>query len=166
MSQDLTASIDLLFRDTRRRLCAPVRSVTFYAHLLLAVLVCGGLGIWNALYQCKLMEQWDMFNIAASLYTYFPAVAAAALIELTHERQPYLRSFGLLSGALFVGIFFLATTTQPLTRLIFAGIGAVLSVFFWWIANGEKDCFKDIDPNAPTPDPNTELEGDTTGWQQ
>jgi len=167
MSQDLTASIELLWRDARRRLWAPVKSVTFYAHLLLAVLVCGGLGIWNTLYQCKLNGQWDMLNIAAALYTYFPAIAAAALIELTHERQPYLRSFGLLSAAFFVGIFFFATTTQPETRAIWAGIGALLGVLFWWIANGEKACFKDIDPNAATPDPaKEELTGDSTGWQQ
>ena len=93
MSQDLSASIELLYRDTRRRLCAPVKSVTFYAHLLLAVLVCGGLGIWNTLYQCKLNSQWDTFTIAAALYTYFPAVAAAALIELTHERQGGVKVF-------------------------------------------------------------------------
>lgn len=167
MSQDLTASIGLLCSDTRRRLCAPVRSVTFYAHLLIAVLVCGGLGIWNTLYQCKLNSQWDLLNIAAALYTYFPAIAAAALIELTHERQPYLRSFGLISSVFFVCIFFFATTTQPNTRMIFAGIGALLSILFWWIANGEKDCFKDIDPNAATPDPEKEaLKGDSTGWDK
>ena len=62
-------------------------------------------------------------------------------------------------------LFFFATTTNPVFRLRFAIVGAVLSVLFWWIANGEKDCFKDIDPEAATPDPNQEMQGDDKGWK-
>lgn len=165
MSEDLADSIKILWGDTRRRFRAPMRSVTFYAHLFLAVLIGGGLGIWNTLYQCKLTANWEAATIASALYTYFPAIVAAALIDLTHEKQPYLRSFGLLSATFFAVLFFFATTTSPEIRLRFALGGAILSVLFWWIANGEKDCFKDIDPNAATPDPKRDMIGDDKGWK-
>src|SRR5882757_827962 len=142
MSNDLTASLMPLCRDVQRRFLTPIRSVTFYAHLVLAVLAGGGLGIWHTLYQSRLAGQWDVSAIASALYTYFPAIVAAALIDLTHERQPYLRSFGLLSATLFALLFFFATTTKANTQLYCALAGATLSVVFWWIANGEKDCFK------------------------
>jgi hypothetical protein len=166
MSQEVTDSIKVLFRDGQRRFKAPTRSVTFYAHLCLAVLIGGGLGIWNTLYQCKLTANWDAATIAAALYTYFPAIVAAALIDFTHEKQPYLRSFGLLSATLFAILFFFSTTTAPDARVKFALTGAVLSVLFWWMANGEKDCFKDIDPSAATPEPSIKMPGDDTGWKK
>lgn len=165
MSQELDDSIKALRRDISRRFRAPTTSVTFYAHLILAVLVGGGLGIWNALYQSHLTGKWTCETISAALYTYFPAIVAAALIDLTHERQPYLRSFGLLSATLFIILFFLSTTTPPEFRLGFSLIGAFLAILFWWVANGEKDCFKDIDANAATPEPSRKLSGNGSGWK-
>lgn len=155
----------LLWVDVRRRFQAPTGSVTFYAHLFLAVLLGGGLGIWNTLYQFGLIGNWDSAILAGALYTYFPAIVAAALIDLTHEKQPYLRSFGLLSAAFFAVLFFFATTTAPNLRLGFSIVGALLGVMFWWIANGEKDCFKDVNPESATPSPDREISGDKSGWQ-
>jgi hypothetical protein len=158
-------SIELLVRDLRRRFWSPVRSVTFYAHLFVTVIFGGGLGIWYELYRCYHHDQWSKIPISAALFTYFPAVVAAAVVELIHEGQPYLRSFGYTMAALFLGIFAFAVTTSPSPQLFWAIIGSVLAVFFWWVTNGEKECFRDINPSAATPGPNVPMSGNHNNWQ-
>lgn len=159
-------SIELLLADLRRRFWAPTRSVTFYTHLLLAVVVGGGLGVWyQVIYRGLIRETWDVDAISAHLFTYFPAIAAVALIDFTQEPQPYLRSFGLCAAGLFAGIFGLAVTTSKWPQLSWAIIGSLLAVFFWWVASGEKDCFKDINPSAATPDPTVQMSGDHKNWK-
>jgi hypothetical protein len=71
-------------------------------------------------------------------------LAAAALIEFTQEEQLYLRSFGLIAAGVFLVIFFVAATRPHDGKLGWAALGALLGVLFWWVANGEKDCFRDV----------------------
>lgn len=141
MKTEAIYSLDLVGRDLTRRLNAPIKSVTFYAHLLVAVLLGGGAGVWYSIYQNGL----EMQPLAAALLTYFPALVAAALIDFTHERQPYLRSFGLIAAGVFLTIFLIAATRTPYWQCAWALGGTIMSVLFWWAANGEKSCFKDID---------------------
>ena len=138
--------MELLGGDLRRRFNAPKWSVTFYAHLFLAVLLGGGAGIWYTLYESGFHSK----SLAGPLLTYFPALVAAALIDFTHEKQPYLRSFGLISGGVFLIIFFFAALSEANWKLVWALGGTLLSVFFWWVANGEKECFRDVQPDAST----------------
>jgi hypothetical protein len=132
-------SIGLLRRDLARRFKTPYKSVTFYAHLSLAVVLGGGAGIWYAIFQNGLQTE----TLAAALLTYFPALVAAAIIDFTHEREPYLRSFGLIAAGIFLVIFLAAVTHPPFGQLLWAMAGTILSITFWWLANGEKECFKD-----------------------
>jgi hypothetical protein len=106
--------------------------------------------------------------ISAALFTYFPAVFAAALIDFTQEKQPYLRSFGLSAAGLFAGIFLLSVITSDWWQLFWAIVGSVLAVLFWWVASGEKDCFKDIDPDSAWGgDVTRELpKSDESGWKK
>ena len=154
-----------LFRDLEHRFRAPVRSVTFFEHLFLAVVLGGGLGIWyEMVFKGCIKDEWCMKSITAALFTYFPAIVATALIDWTHENQPYRRSFGLIAAGGFALIFILAVTTSPLFQLFWAVIGTILAVLFWWLANGEKNCFRDINPEAATPPPTGDLPGGTNGW--
>ena len=137
-------SVTLLCKDLKRKFLAPTKSFTFYTHLVLAIIAGGGLGIWDALYQSKHAATWNLLAISAALYTYFPAIVATALVEFTHEKQPYMRSFGLFSLAPFSLLFFLAITTEPEFRLAWAIFASIASILFWWVANGEKDFFRDV----------------------
>jgi hypothetical protein len=164
----MTNSIEPLCADLRRRIRAPIRSVTFYTHLLLAVMVGGGLGVWyEVFYRGVVLDKWNMHAISAALFTYFPPLVAAALIDFAHERQPYLRSFGLSAAGLFGIIFALAVMTSDIWSLRWSGLGSILAVLFWWVASGEKDCFKDIHPESATGGPvDRELpKSDQTGWK-
>lgn len=157
-------SVGFLKRDLKRRLKTPIKSVTFYAHLFVAVLAAGGAGIWYTMYQ----DGFGMEKLAASLLTYFPALVAAAVIDFTHEEQPYLRSFGLLSGLGFFVVFMAAVTRASTSHWQFcwALLGTLLGILFWWFANGEKRCFRDVVAiNAAGGEKvDKPLPGNTEGW--
>jgi len=138
-------SLDLLWGDLKRKFVAPKKSLTFYASLVFAVITCGGAGIWKALFFQSTPEgTWDLIAIATALSTYYPAIVAPALIEFTHEDQPYLRSFGLLSLVPFGVLFALALMSEPRWGIGWAAAASTLAILFWWVANGEKDFFRDV----------------------
>src|SRR5690348_1188620 len=128
-------SLDLIWEDLRRRFFAPTRSVTFYLHLVVAVVICGGFEIWyQVVFKGIIRDQWSCEAVSSALFAYFPAIVSVALIDFVHEPQPYLRSFGLVAAGFFLVILFLALGTSPLPQLLWAALGAVLAVFFWWVA--------------------------------
>jgi peptidoglycan/LPS O-acetylase OafA/YrhL len=146
MDTETIHSIALIGPDLKRRLRAPCKSLTFYAHLFLAVLLGGGAGIWFTAFKSGL----DVDRLSAALLTYFPALVAAALIDFTHEKQPYLRSFGLIALCWFVAIFAIAATREHAEQFVWASLGAVCAVFFWWVANGEKPWVQDVEAENAT----------------
>jgi len=159
-------SLELLLEDLRRRFAAPVKSVTFYLHLSLAVIIGGGFEVWyQIVFKGIIRSDWHCEAISSALFAYFPAIVSVALIDFIHERQPYLRSFGLASAGFFLVILALALGTSPFPQLFWATLGAVLAIFFWWAASGEKDCFKDINPSAATPDPTAPMSGNRKDWK-
>jgi hypothetical protein len=159
-------SLAPLRADLYRRLWAPIKSVTFYLHLGVAVIIGGGLGIWyEVVFKGFIGNHWDKEAISAALFAYFPAIVSVAVIDFIHERQPYLRSFGLSVAVVFMVIFCLSVSTSSYAQLFWSILGSGLAMAFWWMANGEKDCFRDIDPNAATPDPSQEMSGNDTGWK-
>lgn len=158
-------SLDLLPGELKRRFKTPLKSVTFWAHLFVAVVGLGGAGIWYSLIECKLSGQWDMAAIAAALCTYFPAVAGAAYVDSSSEGQPYIRSFGIIAIAVFVILIFLSVFTIRDGSIIWGIIGTVLSILFWWVVNADKSCFRDVDGDGSTPNPNRKLKGNRKGWQ-
>ena len=157
-------SLDLIGRDLKRRLHAPCKSITFYEHLFLAVLLGGGAGIWFTIYRSGL----DIEKLSASILTYFPALVAIAAIEFIQERQPYLRAFGSIAAGFFLMIFLVAATRSPVWQIAWALLGAALAVLFWWVANGEKDCFRDVHAENATGGNVTRdlLKSDESGWQK
>jgi hypothetical protein len=157
-------SLDLLPTELARRFLAPRKSVTFYCHLFVGVIVFGGLGVYLAIWQ----SHWSMHETSAALLCYFPALAAAAMLEFDAQDQPYLRSFGIFALVIFVILFLLGIDTDYGWQFFWSLVGAALSILFWWVANGLNDRFNDVKPQSA-------LGGDTseglhkssdTGWVQ
>jgi hypothetical protein len=158
-------SLDLLPGELKRRFLTPLKSVTFWAHLIVAVIGLGGAGIWYSLIECRITEHWSMSAIAAALCTYFPAVAGAAYVDSSSEGQPYFRSFGIIALAVFVILIFLSVFTIRDGSILWGTIGSILSILFWWVVNADKSCFRDVDGDGSTPNPNRRLKGNRKGWQ-
>jgi hypothetical protein len=134
--------------------------------LFLAVVIGAGFDIWyQVVFNGIIRDRWSCEAVSSALFAYFTAIVSVALIDFVHEPQPYLRSFGLGATAVFLVILGLALGTSPLPRLGWSILGAVLAVFFWWAASGDKNCFRDINPSAATPDPNVPMSGDHQNWR-
>ena len=165
-AKEFRTSLQALRYEIPSRLSAPWGSMTFWCHLVVGVVACGGLGIWNAIYQTQ-WNGWRWEDIAAALYTYFPAIAATALLEFHSEEQEYWKSFGLFWIIPFVIIFFFASTVHPMwMRFVIAFGGTLLALLFWCVAIGANDCFRDLKPEAATPAPDAPLQGDSKGWKK
>jgi hypothetical protein len=158
------SSLTLLPGDLRKRFLAPRKSVTFYCHLFVGVIVFGGLGVYFAIWQ----SHWSMSETSAALLCYFPALAAAAMLEFDTQDQPYLRSFGILALVSFVILFLFGIDSNAGWQLFWSVIGTTLSVLFWWVANGLNDRFNDVKPqSALGGDPTVGLpKTSDPGWQQ
>jgi hypothetical protein len=157
-------SLELLPHDLWERFVAPVKSVTFYCHLFVGVIVFGGLGVYFAIWA----SHWLMKDTSAALLCYFPALAAAAMLEFDSQPQPYLRSFGIIALVTFIILFAFGTLSSAGWQFFWSIVGTILSVLFWWVANGLNDRFHDVKPqSALGPDPAGDLpKSSEIGWQQ
>lgn len=126
--------------DLARRFRAPCGKVTFYAHLLFGVVLCGGAGVFLVF----LKSPWHMSDVSAALLAYFPALLGGAALQFTGESQPYLRSFAFIALAVLTPVAFVVAKTDHLAQLIWALVGTVLSILLWWVANGEDKRFDDV----------------------
>jgi hypothetical protein len=160
---DATAnSLGALKLNLESRLKAPRLSVSFLTQLFGVVFFCGGAGIWYTIHKGGLHAD----SLAAALLTYFPALVAPSVIDFVHEKQRYLRSFGISALFFFLIIFLVAVTRNTDWQLYWALIGTVLSVLLWWLANGEKDWVKDNQPGDATGgDVKRALPGSNEGWR-
>lgn len=145
-------SITLLVNDLRRKFRFPLKSMTFYTHLLLSVVGGGGLGIWYVIIMSYHTGKWLLPNLSSALFTYFPAIVAIAVIELIQEKQPYMRSFGLFSAFCFLVLFLMSVLSDNIWQLAWSLSASVLAVLFWWGVSGEKSCFVDIVPENILPE--------------
>jgi hypothetical protein len=134
----------LIVADVKNRLKAPCTSVTFYAHLLFGVIVCGGAGVFLTLFKTGV----QMADISAALLGYFPALVGAAVLEFTAENQPYIRSLGLIALGVVLPVAFLSARAVQGWQLFWSLSGTALGVFFWWIAYGLNDRFNDVKPQS------------------
>lgn len=156
-------SMQLIWPELVGRFWAPCKSVTFYAYLFFGVILCGGAGVSLTF----LKPSWHAGDISIALLGYFPALFGAAVLEFTAEVQPYLRFFSFIAVCPFAVLAVLVAKTSDGWQLGIAILGALLSILFWWLANGQKKCFDDVVPQSA-------IGGDTSaklsqphdeGWQ-
>jgi hypothetical protein len=154
MNKTGTDSLSRLWGDITLRLRGPARSVTFYSHLIISVIVGGGLGVWHYLHAVSFGEEIFKASIlSTALFTYFPSIVAAAYLETAQEKQPYWRAFGQLFAFVFLILFISCVSSTGRTQLAVSALATILAVFTWWIVNGQKDYFSDIAPESSVNNP-------------
>jgi hypothetical protein len=164
MNLKITNSVQAVRAQIGPRFLAPWCSVTFYAQLLLGIIGGAGLGIWYTIYHNRYLG-WDWDSMAVALFTYFPAIAAAAFIDFQQDKEKYWQQFGVAASVPFAVLFFVAASLPgPGWRFTVAFMASILSIAFWCVANGENINYRDFDPNAPTPPPKTKMQGSTEGF--
>jgi hypothetical protein len=137
-------SMELIWSDLAIRFRTPCKSVTFYTHLLLGVVLCGGAGVLMTFLKSK----WGIEDLSAALLGYFPALVGAGALEFTSEYQPYLRSLGIIALTILVPVTFFAARTERGWQLFWCLIGTLFGISFWWVANGLNKRFDDVKPES------------------
>ena len=90
-------------------------------------------------------------------------------IVLSESDKKYVRSAGYAMGAILLALagalLFVDKTLSPQTSLTCGGLASLLSVFIWWIANGQEKLFyDDVDPDDSVGgNPNKPLDGSLSG---
>jgi hypothetical protein len=136
--------MELIGPELARRFWAPCKSVTFYSYLLFGVILCGGSGVLLTI----LKSRWGVEDISAALLGYFPALVGAAVLELTAEYQPYVRSLGVIALSTLLPVVLIAASSEHGWKLFWSLTGTVLSILLWWVANGPNVRFNDVKPES------------------
>jgi len=146
MDTSTPKSMELIWPDLVRRFRSPCTSVTFYAYLFVGVILCGGSGVLVTI----IRSGWSIEGISVALLGYFPALVGAAVLDFNQEPQPYLRSFGLIGGGLFLTVLIFSTISGQGWQFLWCLFGTILSIGFWWVANGQNKRFDDVKPGSAT----------------
>jgi hypothetical protein len=167
-TQKGTGSIQLLWVYIISQFKTPCGHVSFWFYFVFAIIVLGGLGIWVELLKA-LPKSAITDGLVTSIYTYFPAVAAAAAfqIDLDQGKKNYVRSFALASlFIIFIPAIFQATglIANRGLSLIIGAVFTLAALALWWVANGKNlSLHDDFDPiDSLGADPGSAASGGTS----
>jgi hypothetical protein len=148
----------------RARLRLTKDNPVFAFYFWLAVVGVGGAGIWVSLFPRLLHGniEPDWSALAASLYTFFPAIAVTSAFELVlHNTE--LRSLRALGVGIIIFIMswliLCAVHPMPIVATGLGLIGALFALLLWCVANAENPTFTvtnstvssggEVDPGTP-----------------
>lgn len=160
-----------LKHELKLRLGSPLKQETFCLYFIGLVMIAGSFGVWEPLFRCfyfhSLKQDELLKSIVGASYSYFVAVAATASVDIQLGLKPE-RSTRVFLSLCALGVAACAVLAafgpNPYSSRWPALIGVVLSLFLWWIANGENPNLQDNPPTSTlggkTTDP---LAGGTNG---
>lgn len=127
----------------------PLGHVSFWTYFILAIIGLGAVGVWVELFRWMLTAESGTEGMLTAIYTYFPAVAAGATLQLVMASDDkHVRSFSMLLA------FVIGATVVPhalglvkvVGSFLWGLVGTVFSLGLWWIANGANQDFLDLTP--------------------
>ena len=162
-----------LRREIVRRTIQPVHNVSLVVSLLIAVVALGGLGIWVEVVKLLLSLTSNANGILIALSTFFPALIGSAshhlMLASTDRSDKVFVSFSyllLVLALLSVAAITIFFPTHLTLCYFIATISALLSLWIWWIANGDDPTYRST-PVDSAAGGNTErkLKGSTNGFE-
>jgi hypothetical protein len=149
------------FKDFGEFVCSqlsiPLGQLSFWAFLLIAIVGAGGYGVWVELYRWSNTADANLSGVILAIFTYYPALAGASIFQLIFHSEKYVRSgFTVIGVSIFLITFFFFPTpgSVNICSLLIGLLLAFISVFIWWIANGNDGTYHD------NPNPNSSTGGD------
>lgn len=169
MAGEVKNSFRLLRDYLYEQLAAPLNQFSFWAYLVLAVVIFGGLGVWVEVYKLVRHSPAGVGGFLSALYTYFPAIAFASSMQLVirEDQHRYVRSFALLVGTVLLGIAILHAlqSWSETTSVITGVVACAISLLFWWITNATDSNLHDDPRNALGRSPQSEPAGNTNEFK-
>ncbi len=161
--------------DLKRRLCQPMKQETFWFYFFGCVVGLGSFGLWEPVLRWwwfgSLPKTELLKTIVTASYSYFVAVAATALVDiqlkldLEKPTKVVLSICGVIAFGCAVLVAFGPSPERSMYPAIF---GTILSLFLWWIANGENPDLADkpiSQEAAMGGNPKEELPGDLSDFR-
>ena len=107
-------------------------------------------------------------GILTAIYTYFPAIAVGAAVQLIMDRPPKpVASFTMVwvVFSLVLVIPYSVGLVQPDDALRLGVVGSVMAFLMWWVANGANPSYLDSSPEDTLgATPTSEPAGDTSNF--
>lgn len=131
------------------RLETPLGHFSFWTYFILAIIGLGAVGVWVEVVRWKLAPEPETSGILTAIYTYFPAVAAGATLQLVMaSREKYVRSFSILMASIIgaVALPHSVGLVREIGAFSWGFFGTVLALVLWWVANGTNQDFLDSTP--------------------
>ena len=164
----------ILWAELKRRFLAPVGHVTFWAYLIVGVVIFGGLAVWleTFLYLTSNLSE-SASHLRIALIAFFPALMGSVSVQLIFEeagRNKRMLAFAIFVMVVFVlvgSILIVVRTIDNHVAIPVAFGSCVLAVLQWWIANGLNPTFQDdlnIEASVGGP-PSQSPPGDLTGFR-
>ena len=163
------------FRD---RVLDSLGDVTFLLYFIVAIILCGGFGIWVEVLKL-LIASSDNLNfdgIQNAAFTLYPALIGAScmllVLEGTDKSEKPKTAFSLFVIiftafiSAMIGIFESKDMYQLPSRVLITFF-TVFGLFFWCFANGNNPHIQTVNPDSAVGgDTSKHLNGNTDGFQQ
>lgn len=156
-----------------RRLSRPCKQWTFYAVLIIGILVLGFLAVWIEFKHAFYFEvgsvdhQIDLKPLRLAYATAILAVAAPCLMQLglTLNKMAFVSTAVLAFIVSAISYWLSLDSTSFLSTNLLGIPGLFIATLCWWLANGEDELFQDrVNPNSASGgDPSRPLSGGTGG---
>lgn len=164
----LKNSFELLGDFLSERWRTPIGHVSFWTYLLIAIVGAGAVGVWVEIVRWMLSPKNEASGILTAIYTYFPAIAAGAALQLQMDAQDKpIRSFSIFCTAL-AGVLVLPHSlglVESSGAFVIGLFGTGFAIWLWWIANGCNPSFLDSNPTDSLGDnPSAAPAGNTGGF--
>ena len=155
MGDSVTVNI---FKELKERFIKPWKVLSFKLYFFIVIILFGGMGVINTLYNCINKNNWDGFP--SNLMTYSLAILVPASITILLHFFPLAKnkvSLVILCITVLSASFLMAFTDS----LFLAIICMLLAWVFWIIANSDNAY---LDDNAYNDNINSGLSQHGTSW--
>lgn len=174
----------LLWQEIRRRSREPLKDVSYWSYIFVAVIFMGALGVWVQIIKIAILSAnvdkltgcffWaHMQDLAEALLVYFPAIAGVACAQIVlgeDDEKEYMRSAA-FSVLMFVFIIvavdavLLYAHAQVFWAIVIGTAMTLFSIFVYWIAHADSSV-----RGTPTTAPmggseDTDMPGDDSEYQ-
>lgn len=171
-------SFALLYDFLKYRCKRPSKHFTFVAYFLVIIMLVGGSGVWAPYIlsvSIDIPPSSEILKISVGeLYTLMVGLCATSTVDLLFSRdsERYVSMFAIACLVIVVGLAFfsflvISHDNRNHLALLCSGLGYVLSLFLWWIANGDNANLLDHSPPdaATGGDPMATPAGDLRGFK-
>ncbi len=141
-----------LCQELTRRTREPTKNFAFLVHVLLAIILFGGLGMWIEILKLVISPYpLELAGLITAVITFFPTLIGSTSLQLVlaSQNNRIFMSFALLLLCTFTTFAILLpffSVTHPVIVLVLGAACSLCAIWAWWITNGGDPIYKSTPP--------------------